>query len=245
VRAGSRESGFRGLNRMHVTESEVAELAGHVSCPILPEAEAERCTAIRLPSRALILRAGEPIDQVRTIREGWAFSFRVMSDGRRQIIAFHLAGDMLGTESLLGMPAAFSVQAITAVSICAYPAAEVPRLLRGFPEVQRHVLAVLVKDRMEREERIVALGARLAIQSFACFVLDLYDRLRERDLLSEGGFSCPLTQEMIADALGMTKVHVSRTLATLRRQGALDLRGGRMVLDDIPALRRLAGHSAG
>ena len=142
-------------------------------------------------------------------------------------------------------PSAATVQAITPVSICAYPAAEVPRLLRGFPEMQHYVLGVLVKERMEREERIVALGARLAIQSFACFVLDLHDRLRERELLSDGGFSCPLTQEMIADALGMTKVHVSRTLATLRRQGALDLRGGRMILEEIPALRRLAGHSAG
>lgn len=230
---------------MHVTGSEDCQPAGVVSCPVLPEAEAERCTSIRLPARSLILRAGEKNDHVRTIRDGWAFSFRVMSDGRRQIITFHLAGDMLGAESLLGLPSAFSVQAITPVSICAYPAAEVPQLLNRYPDVQRHVLDVLVKDRLEREERIVALGARLAIQSFACFVLDLHDRLAGCGLLSGEGFSCPLTQEMIADALGMTKVHVSRTLATLRRQGIVDLKGGQMVLQDVPALRRLAGHATG
>ena len=228
---------------MHGTETEVTEPAGLISCSVLPHDEALRCTSLCLPARALILRAGEAVDRVCAIREGWAFSFRVMSDGRRQIVAFHLAGDILGVECLLGVPPALSVQAITPVSICSYPSSEVPRLLRSYPEVQAHVLQVLVADRLEREERILTLGARLAIQSFACFVLDLYDRLSKRNLQSVEGFSCPLTQEMVADALGMTKVHVSRTLATLRRQGVLDLRGGQMVLQDIPALRRLAGHS--
>ncbi len=228
---------------MHGIESEVEAPAGLTSCPILPQDEALRCAPLSLPPRALILRAGETADQVSALREGWAFSFRVMSDGRRQIVTFHLPGDILGVECLLGMASALSVQAITAVSLCAYPAAEVPRLLRSNPEVQAHVLRVLVADRLERDERILTLGARLAIQSFACFVLDLYDRLCKRNLQSGEGFSCPLTQEMVADALGMTKVHVSRTLATLRRQGVLDLRGGQMVLQDIPALRRLAGQS--
>ena len=231
---------------MGVTASESVEHgpSGVAPCPVLPQEEAHRSVAVRLPARAMILRAGEATDQIRAMREGWAFSFRVMSDGRRQIIGFHLVDDLIGVEALLAEPSAFSIQAVTPVALCAYPAAEIPRLMQSYPEVQAHVLRMLVKDRREREERIVALGARSAMQTFACFVLDLHDRLGERDLLDGDGFACPLTQEMIADALGMTKVHVSRTLAALRGQGVLDLRGGRMALQDMDALRRLAGCAA-
>lgn len=230
---------------MELTGSVKGEPTGTVTCTILPDAEAARCASLRLAPRALILRAGQQADVVQCLRDGWAFSFRIMSDGRRQIVAFHLPGDMLGTESLVGMAPAFSVQAVTPVELCTFPAVEVPRLMREHRDMLAHVLSILVKDRLEREERIVALGARLAIQSFACFVLDLYDRLNERGLLSGEWFTCPLTQEMIADSLGMTKVHVSRTLAKLRQDGLLDLRGGRLILSDLPALRRLVGNVVG
>src|SRR3546814_12799826 len=87
------------------------------------------------------------------------------------------------------------------------------------PDVRARLLRMLVKDRRERDERVVALGARSAIRSFACLALDLHDRLRGLNMLSGAAFDCPLTQEMIAAAPGLTRVHIRRTRALPRRQG--------------------------
>ncbi|MFN4089254.1 MAG: Crp/Fnr family transcriptional regulator [Alphaproteobacteria bacterium] len=212
--------------------------------PVLTEAEAALISYVDLPPRAMVVAQGAAAQTVRCLRAGWAFSFRTMADGRRQIVSLLLPGDTLGPEALIGLPVSCGIQAITAVTIGAYPLAEMARLMHGNAAVRDHLLRVLVESLREREERIVALGARSALRSVAALMLDLHRRMLVLNLAGPDGFDCPLTQEMLADALGITKVHVSRTLGALRRDGVLDLHGGRLTLHDPATLRRLAGMAA-
>jgi CRP-like cAMP-binding protein len=178
------------------------------------------------------------------LQAGWACSFKLLPDGGRQIIAFPLPGDCVGLRSILLRTSDHSFSALT--DAVATPIEE-PRLRQMFTEFPRLGAAVLwatSRDEVMIVEHLVSVGRRNAIERTAHFFLELFDRLKLVGLTSQDEFACPLNQYALADALGLSTIHVNRVLRQLREQKLMTFQGHKVVLDDPAALKALAGYES-
>jgi CRP-like cAMP-binding protein len=183
---------------------------------------------------------------------GWAAWERRLPDHRRQIVRFLLPGDSLGLDE--GPRDTSGLRAVALTRLTVLDASILPPAFAAGDPQWRTVGEALAEGgrRFERQlvDHIVRLGRQTAVERISHLLLELRDRLKAADLGSDTEFPLPLTQEMLADATGLSNVHVNRTLQQLRRDRLLDLRYGIAVLlrpDDLEALadyRCVAGGSS-
>lgn len=171
---------------------------------------------------------------------GWVCSFKLQPDGSRQIVDFQIPGDFLGLRSVLLHTSDHSIEPIVEIE-----AAEVltSDLLDAFVETPRLATAILwaaSRDEAIVVERLVGLGRRDADARMAHFLLELGARLALVGMGSKAGYACPLTQYHLADALGLTAVHVNRVLRKLREAGLVTFQDGSVTFDDYQGLVALA-----
>ena len=192
-----------------------------------------RCFSV--PVRQELLHEGEPISRSAVMVKGWAARTRCLEDGRRQIINFVLPGDLVGFTGL-GQPLASStVIAITDVTLCPMPDPSLSPSLAEAYAVSRAL------DEAHLLGQITRLGRLSAQERIQDLLLELLERLELAGLAREGRYRIPLTQEMLADALGLTPVHVNRMLQQARQAGELSWHGGEVILHDPKAIRRKVG----
>ena len=189
--------------------------------------------------------AGAPPPPPRMLIAGWACRYRSLSNGRRQIVNFILPGDFIGPVLQPRLPSLCSVAAITEIeTVSAKPLADVAAAAHSdYPNLAfaTHLTAHL-QDTLLCEQ-VARLGQQNASERFANLMLELCDRLGRRGLTHGNQFSMPLTQDVLADALGLSVVHLNRTVQQLRRDGLLKLRGGIITLLQLDRLQALASWS--
>ena len=195
---------------------------------------------IRYPAGAKIRKQGDPATCVYFLAEGWVGSSMSLTDGRRQFMKIHLPGDVLGSPSMSLSAAAETLEAFTEVAIAQVPHRVLGQLIDKSPRFAATFLLSVQKERVALMQEKAILGQGSALERMAWFLLDLHARLRVAEMADEDGFDCPLKQEQIADLLGMTSVHASRTLTRLQREGLIDRKRGRMTFTDVPGLRALS-----
>lgn len=184
-----------------------------------------------------LLSEGAAIAGPRLIVSGWAARVRVLADGRRQLLSFLLPGDLIGLYGQADPLAVSTVTALTDVATCpAPPANDAAPLGQAYAASKALEEAYLL-------EQIVRLGRMNAQERIFSLLLELNERLVLAGLASDGTFAMPLTQEMLADALGLTSVHVNRMLQQARRADQLDWQRGRVTLSDPAALAREIGRA--
>jgi CRP/FNR family transcriptional regulator, anaerobic regulatory protein len=169
------------------------------------------------PDTALV-RIGDPSPRILLIRGGLAVRSCDLPNGRRAIFDLFIAGDVCGLDHAYTQRPS---DEITAAGRVAYHALAPPdfRSLLSHPQAALLITA-LVSEARHRIERIAAMIGRFDARARICaLLLDIEDRLRHRGLVSGPSFPFPLTQEQIADHLGLTLVHVNRTLRRLRQEG--------------------------
>lgn len=175
------------------------------------------------------------------LAEGWACSFKLLPDGDRQIVDFQVPGDFLGLRSILLRTSDHSTEALTRIEASEVLASD---LLDGFATAPRLATAVLwatSRDEAMVVEHLVNIGRRSAEVRMAHFLLELGARLKLVGVGDKTGFDCPLTQYHMADALGLSAVHVNRVLRHLREEGLVTFQRGRVAFDDLAGLIELAG----
>ena len=191
-------------------------------------------------------RSGNTAEPWCTIVEGWAFRWRKTGHGRRQILAFILPGDFLGLPDVSReLGAAFqggsAVEAITELRVCMFPRDRVEDFLYGGADGPALLNASIARDLSGYEDRLVDLGRRTAFQRIASLLIDLATRLKARGLTEGDTLFFPPRQEHLADALGLTQVHVSRVLTDLKSRGLIRLAQRRLAILDWPGLVQAAG----
>ncbi|HKS89365.1 MAG TPA: Crp/Fnr family transcriptional regulator [Stellaceae bacterium] len=185
---------------------------------------------------ARLLRSAASEPPIVRLHSGFAYRACVLADGRRAILDILVPNDIIGLDHITMSAAAHEFVAAARVSYRALPADEVRRLMAD-PAIALHLTALLAESRWRAYRLAVSLG-RLDAQARICLMLlDLYDRLRRRELIVRPTFNLPLTQEQIADHLGLTVVHVNRTLRRLREQKLVIVDRQVVIILDLDGLR--------
>jgi CRP-like cAMP-binding protein len=186
-----------------------------------------------------IIQAGEKA-QLFTLFSGWAFRFKTLTDGRRQILNFLLPGDLVGLQASMFSDSLYDVAALTNVELCVFPRSRVWALFERMPELAFDVTWLGAREESQVDDNLTNVGARSAVEKIAALIIGLYRRAELLGLVSDKRLVFPLNQQHIADALGLSLVHTNKTINRLRRMGVFDLSGGMLTLLSVGALARIA-----
>lgn len=168
-----------------------------------------------------IVSIGETIDYIFVIETGWAVRSRMIEDGRRQILNFMLPGDCFDLMSLVSAKADHSVSAATEVTLRRISSRDFFKEIYSNPRLATAFWWVAVQEEAILREQIIRIGRRTAVERVAHLLLELNRRLvmiggHEKDFVD-----LPVPQALLADALGLSVVHVSRTFTKLRQDGLI------------------------
>ena len=193
-----------------------------------------------LQPREDIVREGERSNYLILILSGWAIRYKALENGRRQIIGILLPGDVCDLNVFLLHRMDHSLGTLTAASICEVDRGTWDAIAHGHPGIV-HALErdALVTSAIHRRW-ILNLGQRSALQRVAHLQCEILHRLRFVGLADQEGCEFPMTQTDLADACGLSAVHVNRTLQELRAAGLITLHGRRLSVPDLSALQRTA-----
>jgi CRP/FNR family transcriptional regulator len=178
-------------------------------------------------------------DDVFVLCAGWAFRYVQLSDGRRQILKFLLPGDMLSSTAFFERAFDFSVKALTKVQVSRFARSEISARYAAGPDVQVAVANSVIADAHDATELLTTLGQCSAEERIVHLLLHLTRRIAERNVIHEQRYPFPLRQQHIADAVGLTPVHVSRVIGLLRDRHLLDLSEGVLTVTNLPELERI------
>jgi CRP-like cAMP-binding protein len=199
-------------------------------------------TARDVPAGTRLSVEGEPLQQPGALLSGWACTARTLPDGRRQIFGFLLPGDIFGLRVLAEATAPRSILTLTACRIA--DASELKAAITNeperFPNLARACAISADLEEAYLLDHVVRLGRQTAYERIAHLLLELAERLKLAGLTSGTTAPMPLTQEVIADALGLSLVHVNRTLQQLRRDHLIEFRASSMNLIQIDQLKSIA-----
>jgi CRP-like cAMP-binding protein len=222
----------RKLNRfMALGRDELAALAGLEAQPRPVAAGSELIHERQAGQRAFILQ------------DGWACCYKLLPDGGRQVIDLRLPGDFIGLRSVLLRTADHSSAAVSDLIVAEVPARRMLETFHTLPRLGAAILWAASRDEAMVVEHLVGVGRRDAPARTAHLLVEL--GLRLVGLGDASGYACPVNQYLLADALGLTAIHLNRVLRQLRERKLLTFRDGRVVFHDLPRLRQLAGHHGG
>ncbi|WP_245430096.1 Crp/Fnr family transcriptional regulator [Mesorhizobium sp. WSM3859] len=191
-------------------------------------------------AHSVVCRQGDDDDRIFLIKSGWALLYRDLLNGERQIVDTPLQGEIIGFRRTEG-PRFESLSAITDLAVFDVSRKELSEAVFAGGELAQEVAYFLARLNGIMAEHIVNIGRRNAITRTAHFLLELEKRLSIAGLSAQGRYACPLTQHDLADILGMTAVHVNRTLRELRRADLLSFKAGKVQLIDRKKLVKMAG----
>jgi CRP-like cAMP-binding protein len=218
----------------------------------VPLDAAELAVVAKLEARRRPVAAGTELVRERQenqpafiVEEGWGCSYKLLPDGGRQVIDFPLPGDFMGLRSVLLRTSDHSFAAVTDLTVAEVSASQMLATFQEAPRLGAAILWAASRDEAMVVEHLVGIGRRSALVRTAHFLVELGLRLQLVGRGSDAGFACPLNQYLLADALGLTSIHVNRVLRQLRERSLLTFRDGRVLFHDLPRLRQLAGHHGG
>ncbi|MBV8888993.1 MAG: Crp/Fnr family transcriptional regulator [Alphaproteobacteria bacterium] len=193
-----------------------------------------------LRARDTLIQVAEPHDHIYRLTSGWMARSRLLSDGRQQIIMVFLPGDLLGLKTMLLDRQPDTIQCITPAKVQALGYKPALDLAGSDPDVSLRFMWQLAEDERRLHNWVIALGRGSAIERIATLMLDFRGRLMQAGLADGDAFLLPITQEQIGEHLGLTIVHVNRTLRRLREEEILTTSRGRAHIHDVQALSAYA-----
>ena len=187
----------------------------------------------------LIIETGEQADRVFWIESGCAARYRVTGDGGRQIVNLMLEGDVFDLQAVLTARADHNVAALNEVVVAEVEAKAFVDLVSKRPGLAAALWWASVQEESILREQIVRVGRRGALQRLSHLFCEIY----RRELLANGygdrKLQAPLTRETLADILGLSSVHVSRTLSRLKSLNAVSVSQGHIVIEDLKCLAQI------
>ena len=179
-----------------------------------------------------LVHEGQHRHSAYVLSSGWACSYKRLRDGQRQIIDIQIAGDFVGVRSLLLRTSDQSVVTLTDVEVRRINTERLSEIFRSAPRLALALLWAISRDGAVVVEHLVSLGKRDAMMRTVHFLLELGARAQLVGLGTSEGYGCPISQNILADALGITPIHLNRVLRQLRQSKLLVFKDGLVTFID-------------
>ena len=189
----------------------------------------------------VLWKQGEASDQFYTVRHGWACIYRNMPDGSRQVLDVYVPGDVIGLREFAFRRRVSNLLAITDASLCPFPKSRLAEVFESSKLLCNLFFMISARDQAILVERLINLGRRTAREKIAHFLLEMAHRLDKACINVHDCNHLPLTQVLLADALGLSSVHINRTLSELKQEKRVSMGPGGITLLDRDGLVDVAG----
>ena len=187
-----------------------------------------------------ILTQGQSSDTIYTVLRGWGYRYKSLDDGRLQILNFVMPGDLIGLQGAVLEEMGHSVDASSDMVLCLFDRRRLWTLFREHPSLAYDLTWLASREEQLLDEHLVSLGRRSALERIAHVLLMLHDRAVETGAATEGAMPFPLSQQELADTLGLSLVHTNKTLRKLVERGVVTWRDRSFSLLDRDALCEIA-----
>lgn len=187
-----------------------------------------------------LIREGEAPDDVHLVLDGLACRYKLLPNGRRQIVAFLVPGDFCDLHVAILSEMDHSIATVTPCTVVDVPRAAIDELTACHPRITRALWWATLVDEGTLREWLTNMGQRPADQRLAHLLCELLTRLQIVGRSSGNSYELPLTQVELGETLGLSTVHVNRTLQRLREEGLITLRGGILTIPDVGRLKQRA-----
>ena len=205
-----------------------------------------RSAQVVLPARQYLYQEGEKHEYVYTLFDGCIKLYKTLHNGKIQAMRFASPGDFLGFQGDLSGTMHHGAQALTDCIVCAFPRERVSRMLCEHPEIASELIVKNARVMAFCQEHLLSAGARSAYESISFTLAELDYRLEtlrkfcpDSPAFKDGDI--PITQEDLADAVGITPIHANRTLKQLREEGCISCGKGKISVINADALREISG----
>jgi CRP-like cAMP-binding protein len=189
-----------------------------------------------------IIGHGDQPDCLHLMVEGWAARYKSLRNGGRQIVGFMIPGDFCDLHVQMLGAMDHSIVALNPCKVAFISSAEFDKLTHGNASLTRALWWTTLVDEAVLREWVLNAGRRGAYEASAHLMCEMHFRMEQVGLVEDGDeLSLPLTQEELADALGITPVHTNRVLRHLKEEHLITLSGKTLIIHDLPRLRRVAG----
>ena len=186
------------------------------------------------------MREGDDPKDVYLITDGWAYQYKTLEDGARQIVGLFVPGDMCDLHVYILKEVDYSIGALTPLRYTKISPAEFDDLGDNHPRVMRALLWESLVSASIQREWTVNVGQRDAYESLAHLCCEMFTRMRLVGLAPENSCTFPLTHRDLADALGLTETHVGRVVAKLNASGFATLNRRKLVVKNVRQLQTAA-----
>jgi CRP/FNR family transcriptional regulator, anaerobic regulatory protein len=190
---------------------------------------------------ATLLLEGTNTKNLYTLLSGWAFRYKMLPDGQRQILHFVMPGDLIGLQASLFGAMQHSVEALTDSLLCVFPRDELSTLYTEYPSLALDITWLAARDEQLINEHMTSMGRRNALERVAFLLFSLYKRAEDVGLVHCNKIYFPFTQLHLADALGMSLVHTNKTLRRLLKRRVVQWKDKVFEIVDHDELAKIAG----
>lgn len=195
----------------------------------------------------LTIEAGSPLilegsnsPHLYTLFQGWAFRFKSLADGRRQVLNYAMRGDFIGLQSSLFDTMGHGVEALTPVRLCVFPRDRLWGLFEKHAALGFDITWLAAREERTLDEQLLSIGRRSAIEKLAFTICFLVSRARSVGLVENDRLHLPITQQLLADTIGMSVVHTNKTLQRLRAMRCIRWDRGELEIVDEGRLIEIA-----
>lgn len=184
---------------------------------------------------AQMLTQGSVSPHLYTLLQGIVFRFRMLEDGRRQIVNYLFPGDLIGLQSAMEEPLQYGIEAVSEARVCVFGRERILELFGKHPRLGFDVAWLAAQEESSLDSHLMSIGRRSARERLAYLALFLFLRGRATGLSGRIYLNIPLTQAQIADTVGLSIVHTNKTLQALRRQKIIEWTPERIGIHDLQA----------
>lgn len=212
-----------------VSEAECEALVSAFSAPVT------------LPRGQVFIRAGQEAHSSAIVVSGFAHRIKDLADGRRQSIEIYVPGDFVDLDGYVLRRSDHDIRCLSRCRVASVSHTRLHEVTAKFPDLGRLLWLNTTLDGALHRERIMSLGTRTAVERLAHLVCETAMRLNVVGLGDERGFDSPLTQNDLAELLGLSMVHTNRTVRELRERGLAKISHNRVEITAWPQLKKIAG----
>lgn len=213
--------------------------------PELSYVRALKNAQVDLPARTILIEPGRFDGQLFTLFAGWAFRYRLTPSGERQIVDVLLPGSLIGLQQLMLGASDSGVESLTPVTLCVLTGRNLDEMFDRHSKLSGAMVLALMEDERRADRRIELVAKQNGPQRLAYFLLELVDRLASLGLGHDAMSYFPLQRRHLADLLGLSDTHVSRSMSELRRTDMAAIGANSLVIRDRVAMSALAGYALG